>query len=248
MWRSIYLPDDGGRWASLDYSQQEPRLFVHFAHIAKCPGTQLAVDKFHAGYDWHDMTTEMAFGIKKADDPVLFAKMRKRAKAVFLGLTYGMGQAKMCLSCGFSTEIVTIRGAERVVAGPEGRAFLEEFNNKVPFLKDIKDRAERVAWNRRYIRTILGRHIHYPPGLNMERKALNNLIQGSAADQMKLAMVLMDEQNHKIQLQIHDEIDITVYDEKSTKDMAEIMINCVPLIVPSKVDVEIGANWGDSMG
>jgi DNA polymerase I-like protein with 3'-5' exonuclease and polymerase domains len=247
MWRSIYLPDKGGKWAACDYAQQEPRLFVHFAHIAGCPGTQSAVDGFAMGYDWHDMTTEMAFGIKKEDDPKFFKQMRKKAKAVFLGLTYGMGQAKMCHSCGFATEKISIRGALREVAGPEGRAFLEEFNRKVPFLKDIKDRVERVAWNRRFIRTILGRHIHYPPNRNMERKALNNLIQGSAADQTKLAMVLLDKENYKIQLQIHDEIDITVYDEKTAMDMAEIMKTCVPLVMPSKVDVEIGANWGDSM-
>lgn len=253
MWRSIYLPDEGGRWAALDYSQQEPRLFIHYAHIAGCAGTQAAVDGFHAGLDWHDMTTEMAFGVKKADlvgtaeGKKRWKVLRARAKAVFLGLTYGMGQAKMCRSCGFTTEMVNIRGAEREVAGPEGRAFLAEFNLKVPFLKDIKDRVERVAWNRRFIRTILDRHIHYPPGAGMERKALNNLIQGSAADQTKLAMVLMDENNFRIQLQMHDEIDTTVYSEKTAKEMAEIMTTCVPLIVPSKVDIEIGANWGDSM-
>lgn len=253
MWRSIYLPDEGGRWAALDYSQQEPRLFIHYAHIAGCAGTQAAVDGFEAGLDWHDMTTEMAFGVRKADlcrtpeGKKQWVTLRKRAKAVFLGLTYGMGQAKMCKSCGFSTEMVNIRGAEREVAGPEGRVFLAEFNLKVPFLKDIKDRVERVAWNRKYIKTILGRHIHYPPGAGMERKALNNLIQGSAADQTKLAMVLLDDNNFRIQLQIHDEIDTTVYDEKTAKEMAEIMTTCVPLVVPSKVDIEIGANWGDSM-
>lgn len=253
MWRSIYLPDEGGRWAALDYSQQEPRLFVHYAHIAGCAGTQAAVDGFHAGLDWHDMTTEMAFGVRKTDlcttaeGKKKWKTLRDRAKAVFLGIIYGMGQAKMCKSCGFSTEMVNIRGAEREVAGPEGRAFLAEFNQKVPFLGEIKDMVERVAWNRKFIRTILDRHIHYPPGAGMERKALNNLIQGSAADQTKLAMVLMDENNFRIQLQIHDEIDTTVYSEKTAKEMAEIMTTCVPLVVPSKVDIEIGANWGDSM-
>ncbi|MCK5608217.1 hypothetical protein KAR91_40420, partial [Candidatus Pacearchaeota archaeon] len=221
MWRSIYLPDEGGRWAALDYSQQEPRLFVHYAHIAGCAGTQAAVDGFHAGLDWHDMTTEMAFGVRKTDlcttaeGKKKWKTLRDRAKAVFLGIIYGMGQAKMCKSCGFSTEMVNIRGAEREVAGPEGRAFLAEFNQKVPFLGEIKDMVERVAWNRKFIRTILDRHIHYPPGAGMERKALNNLIQGSAADQTKLAMVLMDENNFRIQLQIHDEIDTTVYSEKT---------------------------------
>jgi len=262
MWRSIYLPDEGGRWCSLDYSQQEPRLFIHYAHISGCAGTQAAVDGFHAGLDWHDMTTKMAFGVDKWDRCQIvdgkevwvhdkykkeWKQLRGRAKAVFLGLTYGMGQAKMCKSCGFSTEIINIRGAEREVAGPEGRAFLAEFNRKVPFLGEIKDMVERVAWNRKFIRTILDRHIHYPPGCGMERKALNNLIQGSAADQTKLAMVLLDEENFRIQLQIHDEIATTVYNEKTATDMAEIMRTCVPLVVPSKVDIEIGANWGDSM-
>lgn len=262
MWRSIYLPDEGGRWASLDYSQQEPRLFVHYAHIAGCAGTQAAVDGFHKGFDWHDMTTEMAFGMCKWDHCELvdgrevwaydakkkeWKQLRSKAKAVFLGLTYGMGQAKMCRSCGFDTVFVNIRGAEREVAGPEGKAFLKSFNEKVPFLGEIKDMVEKVAWNRKYIQTILGRHIHYPPGAGMERKALNNLIQGSAADQTKLAMVLMDGENFRIQLQMHDEIATTIYEDKTATDMAEIMRTCVPLVVPSKVDVEIGANWGDSM-
>jgi DNA polymerase I-like protein with 3'-5' exonuclease and polymerase domains len=174
-------------------------------------------------------------------------QLRSKAKAVFLGLTYGMGEAKMCKSCGFDTVFINIRGAEREVAGPEGKAFLKGFNEKVPFLGEIKEMVEKVAWNRKYIQTILGRHIHYPPGAGMERKALNNLIQGSAADQTKLAMVLMDEQNFRIQLQMHDEIATTIYEDKTATDMAEIMRTCVPLVVPSKVDVEIGANWGDSM-
>jgi len=247
MWRSIYLPDEGGRWASLDYSQAEPRLFIHYAHIAGCAGTQVAVDGFHAGLDWHDMTTELAFGVTREGDLKEFIKLRKRAKIVFLGIIYGLGQAKMCKACGFSTEFIDIRGAEREVAGPEGRAFLANFHAKVPFLSEIKDMVERVAWNRKYICTILNRHIHYPPGMGQERKALNNLIQGSSADQMKLAMVLMDDNNYRIQLQIHDELDTTVYDEQTPKEMAEIMTTCVPLVVPSKVDIEIGANWGDSM-
>ena len=186
-------------------------------------------------------------GNASAAEKKAFKFKRSKAKAVFLGLTYGMGQAKMCRSCGFSTEIVNIRGAEREVAGPEGRAFLAEFNAKVPFLNAIKEMAESVAWNRRYIQTILGRHIHYPPGLNMERKALNNLIQGSAADQTKLAMVTMDDENYRIQLQMHDEIDTTIYEERTATDMAEIMSTCVPLVVPSKVDIEIGDSWGESM-
>ena len=133
------------------------------------------------------------------------------------------------------------------MAGPEGKRFLAEFNAKVPFLAELNSMVERVAWNRKYIITILGRHIHYPPGAGAERKSLNNLLQGSSADQIKLAMVLMDAAGHRIQLQMHDEFGITVYDENGPKEMAKIMTNCVPLIVPSKVDIEIGNSWGDSM-
>jgi DNA polymerase I-like protein with 3'-5' exonuclease and polymerase domains len=76
-------------------------------------------------------------------------------------------------------------------------------------------------------------------------KALNRLIQGSAADQTKKAMVDVYEELGIIPLiQVHDELDCSVRDEKMGKQIKEIMENCVELEVPSKVDVNLGESWG----
>lgn len=247
-WRKIYLPDEGGKWAAMDYSGQEPRMLVHFSAICGCPGAQKAVNDLINGGDFHDSTTELAFGVTKGStDHKKFKFLRGRAKIIFLGLVYGMGEGKLCRTLGFPVEVIQIKGEDREVAGDEGKAFLREFHSRVPFLSDIKARVEATAWNRRYIRTLLGRHIHYERGFGNERKALNNLIQGSSADQTKLAMVKIYEAGYKLQLQVHDECDTTVYSKDEALGIAEIMRTCVDLKVPSVVDVEIGDSWGHSM-
>jgi len=249
-WRKIYLPDEGGQWAALDYSGQEPRMLTHFAALCKCPGADEAVRQANTNpkWDFHDTTTELAFGATKSNtEPKEFKFLRGRAKIIFLGLVYGMGGGKLCRSLGFPVEQIKIRGEMREVAGPEGKKFLEEFHRRVPFLAEIKKMVEAVAWNRRHIITLGGRHIHYEPGRGNERKALNNLIQGSSADQTKIAMVKIYEAGYTLQLQVHDEFDTTVYDRSEAQGISEIMTNCVELLVPSKVDIELGQSWGHSM-
>lgn len=249
-WRKIYLPDEGGMWAAMDYSGQEPRMLTHFAALCNCPGAAEAVHQANTdpNWDFHNTTTELAFGATPTNtEPKEFKFLRGRAKIIFLGLVYGMGGGKLCRSLGFPVEIIKIKGEEREVAGPEGKKFLEEFNRRVPFLQEIKKMVEGVAWNRRHIVTLLGRHIHYQAGFGNERKALNNLIQGSSADQTKLAMVKIYEAGFSLQLQVHDEFDTTVYNKSEAYDIAKIMIDCVSLKVPSKVDVELGSSWGHSM-
>jgi DNA polymerase I-like protein with 3'-5' exonuclease and polymerase domains len=253
-WRKCYIPDEDGRWAAMDFSGQEPRMMVHYASLCNSPGADKAVYAAHHDPEWdfHDSTTEMAFGATRTNtDAVKFKHLRGQAKIIFLGLVYGMGGGKLCHSLGFPVEMITInRGGEDInieVAGSEGKAFLEEFNRRVPFLQDLKEKVTNAAWNKGYIKTLLGRHIHYVPGKGDERKALNNLIQGSSADQMKRAMVEIDKAGYTLSLQIHDECDTTIYNEKEAQEIADIMINCVPLAVPSKVDIEIGSSWGNSM-
>lgn len=249
-WRKIYLPDEGGMWAAMDYSGQEPRMLTHFADVCNCPGAAEAVRQANTNpkWDFHDTTTELAFGATKQNThPKEFKFLRGRAKIIFLGLVYGMGGGKLCRSLDFPVEIVKIRGEMREVAGPEGKKFLEEFHRRVPFLSEIKAMVERVAWNRGYIITIGERHIHYEPGRGNERKALNNLIQGSSADQTKIAMVEIYKAGYILQLQVHDEFDTTVYSRSQAEQIAETMTQCVQLRVPSKVDIEIGQSWGHSM-
>lgn len=270
MWRAIYLPEEGAEWACLDYSQQEPRWLVHFAEVSNCVGAREAADRYRSDpkTDNHTMMTEMIYGSEfdrrwletdKQGNPLcdkaLFKKakkMRGDAKTIYLGLCYAMGGAKLCHSLGLGTAWITTRAGKDVeVAGPEGQALLDLFDSKVPFIKELARRAENRAKDRGFIKTILGRRCRFPlkkDGSNkydFTHKALNKLIQGSSADQTKKAMVDADDAGIRLQLQVHDELDLSIWSRTEGEHLAEIMRNCVPCNVPARVDMEIGPNWGD---
>lgn len=269
MWRAIYLPEEGQHWASNDYSQQEPRMAVHYACLAKdLIGHQAwmsaieARDKYRndPNTDNHQMMADMA-GIK-----------RKDAKEIYLGLSYGMGGAKMCRKLGLPT-MMAVRGPRGVLydatspegrrlvaegarrfeaAGPEGQALLDTFDHKVPFIKKLAKACEARAKAVGYITTLSGRRCRFPKdkdgNYDWTHKGLNRLIQGSSADQTKMAMVACAEAGLDIIIQVHDEIAFSVHDMKEAAEAAHIMRTCTPLELPSKVDVEIGDSWGESMG
>jgi DNA polymerase I-like protein with 3'-5' exonuclease and polymerase domains len=269
MWRSIYLPEEGELWASNDYSQQEPRMAVHYACLAKnlighnaWEKAIEARDKYRndPNTDNHQMMAEMA-GIK-----------RKDAKEIYLGLSYGMGGAKMCRKLGLPT-MMAVRGprfqlfdvnspeGQRLVAegarrfeaaGSEGQTLLDTFDAKVPFIKKLAKACEARAKAVGYITTLSGRRCRFPKdkdgNYDWTHKGLNRLIQGSSADQTKMAMVACSEAGLDIIIQVHDEIAFSVQDQKESAEAAHIMRTCTPLELPSKVDVEIGRSWGHSMG
>jgi DNA polymerase I-like protein with 3'-5' exonuclease and polymerase domains len=76
-------------------------------------------------------------------------------------------------------------------------------------------------------------------------KALNRLIQGSAADQTKMAMVALYKEGILPHIQVHDELDISIETQQQADKVAEIMEQCTPLAIPNKVDAEYGPSWGD---
>ncbi|APL99318.1 DNA polymerase I [Bordetella phage FP1] len=269
MWRAIYLPEEGELWASNDYSQQEPRMAVHYACLARDLIGQHAWQSAIAARDAyrndpntdnHQMMADMA-GIK-----------RKDAKEIYLGLSYGMGGAKMCRKLGLPT-MMAVRGprfqlfdvnspeGKRLVeegarrfeaAGPEGQRLLDTFDSKVPFVKKLAKACEARAKAVGYITTLSGRRCRFPKdrdgNFDWTHKGLNRLIQGSSADQTKAAMVALDAAGFDMIIQVHDEIAFSIRDPKEGEDAAEIMRTCVPLELPSKVDVEVGPTWGHSMG
>lgn len=269
MWRAIYLPEEGELWASNDYSQQEPRMAVHYACLARDLIGQHAWQSAIAARDAyrndpntdnHQMMADMA-GIK-----------RKDAKEIYLGLSYGMGGAKMCRKLGLPT-MMAVRGprfqlfdvnspeGKRLVedgarrfeaAGPEGQRLLDTFDSKVPFVKKLAKACEARAKAVGYITTLSGRRCRFPKdrdgNFDWTHKGLNRLIQGSSADQTKAAMVALDAAGFDMIIQVHDEIAFSIRDPKEGEAAAEIMRTCVPLELPSKVDVEIGPSWGHSMG
>ncbi len=237
-WRGIYIPDTD-EWVCCDFSQQEPRLTVHYAELCGLPGAQEAGDAYR-----DDPNT---------DHHAMMAKLtnlhRKVAKAIFLGLVYGMGGAKLCRQLGLPTAEKKIRGVLRTVAGPEGQVTIDRFNDAVPFVKYISKLCEKQARRKGFVRTIGGRKGRFQKdaagNYDWTYKALNKLIQGSAADQMKKAMVMMVRAGILLQIQVHDEIDFSPREPREADDAAQIMRDAIPLSVPVKVDIERGASWGE---
>lgn len=256
MWRAIYIPEDGEMWACLDYSQQEPRWLVHFAELSNCIGAHEAAERYRNDptTDNHDMMTVMIHGQEAWDSwgPKERKFNRGNAKTIYLGLCYAMGGGKLCRSLGLPTVWKDKRNGDKYeAAGEEGQALLDLFNSKVPFIKELARRAENRAKGRGWIKTVLGRHLRFvlkkdgSGQFDFTHKALNKLIQGSSADQTKKAMVMADDAGIRLQLQVHDELDLTIWDTQEAEHLAEIMRTCVPCNVPAKVDIEVGPNWGE---
>lgn len=259
-WRKVYIPDEGGEWSCLDFSQQEPRWAVHFAEALKEPGANVAGDRYRQDptMDNHEMMTIIIHGQAAWDswDKATRKEARSRSKAIFLGLCYGMGGAKLCHDLGLPTEWKPSRRLGKMieVAGPEGQRLLDEFDRKVPFIRSSAKRAEKFAAKHGYIRTVLGRKCRFPEllviGPRGERfewchKAFNRGIQGSSGDQTKKAMVDADAAGIRLQLQVHDELDQTIWDRSEAKMLAQIMRDAVACSVPHQIDIEVGPNWAD---
>lgn len=259
IWRRIYVPDEGGQWATLDYSQQEPRWLVHYAELMRLPKAAAMAHQYRTDptADNHDMMSTL---INPAW-PTLPEKQKKAersaAKNIFLGLCYGMGPGKLAHSLGLPTERKSFvnregRTIEYLGAGKEAQALLDKFRDGVPFVKKLMKLAENKAADRGFIRTVEGRKCRFPKKFrggklvyDWAHKAGNRLIQGSAGGQMKTAMVAMDEAGIRLQLQVHDEIDMTIWSPDEALRAAEIMRGAVPCNVPHKVDIEVGPSWGE---
>ena len=249
MIRSLFLPEEGCTWGCFDYSQQEPRLVVHYAALEKFPSVYDVVDEYiyNSDTDFHKTVAEMA------DIP------RSQAKTINLGLFYGMGKTKLQAELG-----VTKEKAEDLFA---------QYHDKVPFVKQLMNAVSNRAQSHGQIRTLLGRlcrfHLWEPNMFGMHKalpqeealrehgpgikraytyKALNKLIQGSAADMTKKAMVDLYKEGIVAHIQIHDELDLSVESKEHSDKIIEIMENAVKLEVPNKVDYESGENWGDIYG
>lgn len=278
MWREIYLPEEGGLWASNDYSQQEPRWTTHFAAVMNLSGARAAAKAYwdNPKLDNHDFMTGLVYQIRKEDDPELFDKKRKFAKNIYLGLCYGEGGAKLARDCKLPTRwaLASGRGRERRVeyfttreeafegrreredgyvfetAGEDAQAIIDQFDARAPFIRELSNKAKDRAMANGYVKTISGRRLHFPVrddgSYDWAHKALNRVIQGSSADQTKEAIVAIDEAGYFLQLQVHDETDSSVGDEKEAHEIAAIMRDIRAAEVPFRVDTEIGPSWGEA--
>ncbi len=276
--RSLFIPEEGCKWGTFDYSQQEPRLVAHYALKFSLPSVNKIADSYETdpSTDFHKIVAEMA------------KIPRSQAKTINLGLFYGMGKAKLQGELGVSKE--------------KSEELFTKYHSEAPFVKQLMNKVMKASEARGQIKTLLGRRCRFPkyepvlrgadwgtyvPPEDHERmlelqemgphikdfegnvvkdkdgkpkrnywhqnatrraftyKALNKLIQGSAADMTKKAMVELYKEGLIGHIQIHDELDFSIESEEQAKKIKDIMENAVDLEVPNKVDYESGPNWGE---
>lgn len=244
--RQLYIAEQDSLWCKADYSSQEPRLQVHYALLGQfgkpLPGAEQALDAFTRGeklYTFFEKTTGLPYDT---------------CKMLCLGISYGMGMSKMAKTLGISDEFC--------------KTTMRKFNKEAPFLKILFDNVMNRANTKGYIKTILGRRARfdfwtndfnntpvktygyakskYPDGQLFRAfcsKALNRLIQGSAADQAKVAMVHAYKSGMDLRLPVHDEINAMVANEEESNKLKEIMEQAIPLKVPVIADIDLGGTW-----
>jgi len=248
--RSLFLSEEGEKWGSFDYSQQEPRLVVHYANKVGLEGSKKLLEAYRddKNTDFHTIMAEIA------NIP------RKSAKTINLGLFYGMGVGKLSDQLGIDPD--------------EAKSLIAQYNERVPFVRQLADKVSDHAQRKGRVRTILGRQCRfdlwepksfgshkayrydkaveeYGSNIGLKRagtyKSLNRLIQGSAADQIKKAMVELHKEGIIPMIQIHDELAISVDGSKEQQEkIIEVMENCLEMEIPSKVDVAVANNWGET--
>ena len=252
--RSLFIPEEGHKWGAFDFSQQEPRLVAHYARLTDQFKSEEIIEAYEdPRTDFHQLVADMA-GIP-----------RKQAKTINLGLFYGMGKNKLSAELGITkpeaedlfnkyhtrvpfvkslatavTKRASDKGKIRTLKGRVCRFDLWEPNEfgihrPLPYNEALSEWAggENGVYYHRIRRAFT-------------YKALNRLIQGSAADQTKQVMVDLYKEGIVPHIQIHDELDISIKNEKEVDKIIEIMQNSIKLEVPTLVDVEIGPSWGET--
>ena len=271
--RELFIPDDGCVWGSFDYSQQEPRIVVHYALKLGLPGTNTLQEEFNKDdADFHQIVADMA------NIP------RITAKTINLGLFYGMGKIKLQKELNLTKDEANKLFATYHATVPFVKQLsqdLIEFAEEHKLLFTLEDRFCRFnkwetrnrEWNNTLNRyepvPILTKenaekdfkselldkfkdHIaddymknfdnYYKPAFTY--KALNRLIQGGAADMTKKAMVNLYENGILPQIQIHDELCLSIKNDKEATIVKEIMEKAITLEVKIKLTIKRGKNWG----
>ena len=238
--RRAFVPAEGWRFLSADYSQVELRLLAHLS------GDEGLREAFRQGEDIHRATAARIF--KVAPDEVT-GVLRSRAKAVNFGVIYGMGPQRLA--------------RETSVTLQEAKQFIDDYFATYPSVKAYHDKTIEEARETGYVTTLLGRRRYLPdlqssdPRIFAQARnvAVNTPLQGTAADMIKLAMIRIDERlradgfEARMLLQIHDELLFEAPPAEMVR-LQEMVItemkDALPLDVPVVVDVGTGDNWSEA--
>jgi DNA polymerase I-like protein with 3'-5' exonuclease and polymerase domains len=225
--RSIFVPDQGCQWVRDDWSQIEYRFLVHFGRGKSAVAARQLYQE-QPDTDFHAMVSELT-GLG-----------RKAAKNVNFGLVYGMGVPLLASTIGMTAE-----QAQREV--------FDVYHQRVPFVKETYDFASRIAKRQGFVTTVLGRRARFVER-QFTHKALNRKLQGSAADLMKKAMVMIWRAGiygvvPPAHLTVHDELDHSRPHGKPAREalneVKNIMESAIELKVPIRADREVGPSWGE---
>lgn len=238
--RDAFVPADGNMFVNADYSQFELRLAAVMA------GEQSMIDDFNSDTDIHAKTAAEVYGVPLDD---VTPAQRRRAKVVNFGVLYGMGQHGLAAAAHMSYA--------------EAQHFIDEYYRMHPNLKAYMENTIQKAHDDGFVETLFGRRRWTPDVKSSnfavrnaaERAAANMPIQGTEADLMKLAMIkvqqLLDRDYPKARqiLQIHDSI-LVECPRTETKAIAALLVDVMEQVYPKlgvrlRVDVKIGAHWGD---
>ncbi|MDA0999907.1 MAG: DNA polymerase I [bacterium] len=237
--RRAFLPEEGWKLLSVDYSQIELRVLAHFT------GDPGLVGAFERGEDIHATTASAVYGVSPAD---VTGEMRRVAKAVNFGIVYGQRAFGLAQTVGIGFD--------------EARVFIETYFQRFAKVPAFVDEVIAEATERGYVSTILDRR-RYIPDLKSqnrnirsaaERTAVNSVIQGSAADIIKKAMVAIaarlrkEKRKARLLVQVHDELLFETPPKELkavTQLVEEEMARAFPLRVPLAAKANVGDNWGE---
>jgi DNA polymerase I-like protein with 3'-5' exonuclease and polymerase domains len=246
--RGVFLPEAGEQWLSTDYSQQEYRLIVHYAATMNMSKAGAAAEQYakDPDTDFHKLVAQWT-GLE-----------RKRAKDTNFAKAYGAGIAQFA---------AMIKSSEE-----RAKEIMAQYDAEMPFVAQLNRFCGKLAGDRGYIKLLDGARSHFDawepadgfqgsmpslgaakakwPGARLRRaythKALNRLIQGSAARQTKMWMRAVWQEGFVPLIQMHDELGFSVSSPDQVERIRQIGCEVVPLRVPMKIDAALGANWGDA--
>ena len=201
--RSCFIPEPKHKWFCIDWSQFEQRWFGHYAQDP----TMLAKFKDDPKADFYQVVSDLT-GIPR--NPQRAGGVN--SKQLVLGLIFGMSTGRMASEIGLPYTVQQGKdGREYLEPGDEARELMTKLYGAIPGIRNFLDQASSIAKARGYVKTIMGRHIRFPHG-RFTHKAGGLVLQGSAADAMKVKMVEISEMlrgtGAAMLLSVHDEIDI----------------------------------------
>lgn len=247
--RAVFIPDDECEWLSIDWAQVDFRVCAHYVQDKAI----MSAYSDNPDADFHQLTADIT-GLPRsprfAGDP--------NSKQINLGLAFGMGSGKLAAEMGLPYTIESVRGREFMKPGPEAEAVFDKYHGSMPGIKSFMEQASSVAKTRKFVRSLMGRHIRFPGG-QFTHKAAGLLYQSGAADMQKLKIIECHRLarqlgDARLMLSVHDELNFSLQKgaEKTRRIIEEAYCDFqsdnarLKLRVPIRCSSGLGPDWWEA--